>query len=168
MRVFDSASHVKDWVDAREYFGFSTMHLMNQGVWLVNKLLEKPSDNDTSISNLRGLVPIIAKNMGASREKLPAMSRSLTDTKRIEKCSRALSHNACRPAKPRNLPNAADSTGADPVSGSTVSSPLRASAFQWIFQFAQAFPARKRVRSSRPGINYRSPSWRYTIFDVCR
>ena len=84
MTVFDSESHVKDWVDAREYFGFSTMHLMNQGVWFVNKLLEKPSDNDTSISNLRGLVPIIAEIMGTSREKLPAISRSLTDTKRIE------------------------------------------------------------------------------------
>ena len=83
-RVFESKSHVKDWVDAREYFGFSTMHLMNQGVWLVNKLLEKPSDSDISISNLRGLVPMIADIMGASRQKLPAMSRSLTETKRIE------------------------------------------------------------------------------------
>ncbi|KAI4224341.1 MAG: hypothetical protein LQ349_007258 [Xanthoria aureola] len=50
--IFESDAHFQDWIQAREDFGFSTLQLLAQVVWLENQLSEGQSDTEEERNNV--------------------------------------------------------------------------------------------------------------------
>lgn len=56
LEVFESEGHIRDWLQARENFGFNTIQLISQAMWLQKQLPEGQTDTDARKKNVLGFI----------------------------------------------------------------------------------------------------------------
>ena len=96
IEVFESMKHIHDWLEVRERFGFSTVRLIAQAMWLSERLPEDPNDNDRRRSHVLAFLGTIGELYGWSSN----MHKALLDS-----IDRATEEEDARENSPITLPN---------------------------------------------------------------
>ena len=78
--AFSNMSSIKDWLDARENFGMSAIHLICQALWLVKNMPEGQSNTDGQGSNMTSFLATIYEITDFDYDKLWAIRQSIQDT----------------------------------------------------------------------------------------
>ncbi len=79
-KVLSSMSPIKDWLDARENFGVSAIHLISQAIWLVINMPEGQSDTDEQRTNVTAFLGIIGGITGFDSDMVRAIRPSIQNT----------------------------------------------------------------------------------------
>ena len=80
LEVFESKGHIRDWLQARKNSGFSTIQLMSQAMWLVDRLPEGQTDTDARRDHVTGFLGMIGELFGLTSDIHEIISQSIEDS----------------------------------------------------------------------------------------